>query len=68
MTDEKRKNRTSNERIINVKESWDINFWCDELNLKAEELRDIIKQVGPSLHDVRLFIAKKHIVNWPVSY
>lgn len=58
----------SEENMINVKESWDLNFWCDELNLKAEELYEIIQQVGPAVHDVRLHIAKKSLVNWPIAY
>lgn len=53
---------------INVKESWDVNFWCDELNLKAEELKEIVKKVGPKVHDVRLHIAKRLLINWPVAY
>lgn len=55
-------------KTINVKESVEISYWCEELNLKAEELVDIIKQVGPVVHDVRLFIAKRLIINWPVAY
>lgn len=56
------------ESRINVKESWDINFWCDELNLKADELKEIIKQVGPEVHNVRLHLAKNMIVKWPLAY
>jgi hypothetical protein len=68
MSDKIRKHRIDEEKKINVKESWDINYWCDELNLKADELKDIVKEVGPGLHDVRLHIAKKHMIKWPVSY
>lgn len=53
---------------INVKESWDVNFWCDELNLKAEELKEIVKMVGPKVHDVRMHIAKRLLISWPVAY
>lgn len=53
---------------INVKEAWDVNFWCDELNLRAEDLKEIIKQVGPMVHDVRLHLAKNLLVKWPQAY
>lgn len=53
---------------INIKESWDVNFWCDELNLKADELKEIVRQVGPAVHDVRLHIAKRLILKWPLAY
>ncbi len=56
------------EMKIDVKEAWDINFWCDELNLKADELKEIIKQVGPKVHDVRVHLAKNLIMKWPLAY
>jgi hypothetical protein len=55
-------------KTINVKETLEISYWCDELNLKAEELMDIITQVGPVVHDVRLYLAKKLLISWPVAY
>ena len=57
-----------NEKQINIRESWDINYWSEELNLRAEELVDIVKQVGPSIHEVRLHLAKRFLLNWPASY
>lgn len=53
---------------INIKEAFDVHFWCEELNLKSEELMDIVKQVGPLVHDVRLYLAKRLLINWPVAY
>ena len=61
-------NKDKAERVINIKEAWDVNFWCDELNLKAEELKEIVKEVGPFPHDVRLYITKKHLLKWPNTY
>jgi len=61
-------NRTSDDLKINVMEAWDVMYWCDELNLKDEELKDIVRQVGPAVHDVRLHLAKKLLVNWPATY
>lgn len=58
----------SSELIINVKEVWDLHFWCDELNLKAEELKDIIREVGPEVHSVRVHMAKNLLNKWPLAY
>ncbi len=58
----------SNDSMINIKEAFDLNFWCEELSLKKEELLEIIGQVGPLVHDVRLYIAKRLLINWPVAY
>lgn len=56
------------DKRIDVKESWNINYWCEEFNLRAEELKEIVKIVGPMVHDVRLHLAKKLLLNWPLSY
>ena len=53
---------------IDVKEAWSIHYWCDELNLRAEELKEILKLVGPLAHDVRVHIAKKLILQWTLAY
>lgn len=62
------RNTDSEDRLINIKESWDVNYWCDELNLRADELSEIVKEVGPVPHDVRLYITKKLLLKWPLSY
>ncbi|MES2526221.1 MAG: DUF3606 domain-containing protein [Bdellovibrionota bacterium] len=59
---------TEVETRIDVKESWDVNFWCEELNLRAEELKEIVKVVGPQIHDVRVHLAKKLMMHFPLSY
>jgi hypothetical protein len=68
MTDTIKHGRKYDELKINIKEAFDVHFWCEELNLKSEELVDIVKQVGPLVHDVRLHIAKRLLINWPVAY
>lgn len=55
------------EKNIDVKEPWDINFWCEEFNLRAEELKEIVKLVGPKVHDVRVHLAKRLLLAWPVA-
>lgn len=56
------KKNPSSESKIDVKESWDVNFWCEELNLRAEELKEIVKKVGPEIHNVRVHLAKQLMV------
>jgi hypothetical protein len=68
MTDQIKPEISNHDTKIDLKETLDVNFWCEELNLRADELRDIVKQVGPAVHDVRLYLAKKLLINWPVSY
>lgn len=53
---------------INIHKSWDVNFWCEELNLRAEELQEIVKKVGPEIHDVRVYLAKKLLSSWAAVY
>jgi hypothetical protein len=61
-------NKKKDEKKIDLKETHDLHYWSEELNLKVEELTEIIKQVGPGVHDVRLHIAKKLLINWPLAY
>lgn len=61
-------NKMIDDGKINVMEAWDVMYWCEELNLKAEELKEIVRQVGPGVHDVRLHLAKKLLINWPITY
>lgn len=60
--------RKRDEKKIDIRESWDINFWCEELSLRAEELKEIVNKVGPSVDDVRLHLAKQRLIFPPVTY
>lgn len=42
--------------FIDIKKSWDLNHWCQELNLRSDELIRIIRRVGPSLSEIKRFI------------
>lgn len=46
----------------------DLCYWSEELNLQVEELKEIVKIVGPSLHDVRLYLTKRSILLWTLAY
>lgn len=58
----------ADQKLIDVKEVLEVNFWCEELNLRAEELTEIVSEVGPSVFDVRLFLAKRLLLTWPQAY
>jgi hypothetical protein len=62
------KDETPEDRKINVSEVKELNYWCEELNLRAEDLKDIIIKVGPAVHDVKLYMAKKLLISWPETY
>lgn len=47
--------------VINLNESWEVNRWCEELNLRAEELKEIVKKVGPNIYDVREYLARRNM-------
>lgn len=53
---------------IHMNEKTDVLFWCEELNVGSEELTTIVSDVGPNLHEVREFLAKKLMASWPVTY
>ena len=44
---------------IHLKGNWELNRWCEELNLRAEELKEIVKKVGPRFDDISAYITKK---------
>ena len=46
---------------IHLNESWELNHWCEELNLRAEELKEIVRKVGPKIDDVRDFLVKRNM-------
>lgn len=56
------------EKKIDVKEQLNLHYWCEELNIKADELKDIVTKVGPMVMDVRMYIAKQLMKSWPVAY
>ncbi len=44
-------------------ENWILYHWCEELNLRAEELKEIIKKVGPNIEAIREDLGKKLILS-----
>ena len=46
---------------LNLKESWEVNSWCEELNLRADELKEIVQKVGSNIHAIREYLAKRSL-------
>ncbi|MBA2405640.1 MAG: DUF3606 domain-containing protein [Bdellovibrionales bacterium] len=47
--------------VVHLNESWELNHWCEEFNLRAEELREIVKKVGPEISDIREYLAHRNM-------
>lgn len=45
-----------NKKFINLRHGWTFNRLCEELNLRADELREIIKRVGASKEDIQKYL------------
>lgn len=43
---------------INVNESWELAYWCKELSVTAEKLREAVRAVGVMVVDVRRYLSK----------
>lgn len=44
---------------IDLREGWEMSHWCDELNLRHDELQEIINEVGSSLEAVREHLVRR---------
>lgn len=44
---------------IQIHQSWRINHWCDYFNLRAEELKEIVKKIGPDVKHIQDYLALK---------
>ncbi len=47
---------------IDILEKGELNHWCDELNLQADELTEIVKNVGPNLEAVRDYLVRRSMM------
>jgi hypothetical protein len=43
---------------INVNERWELDYWTQALNVSAEELKRVVKEVGTSATAVRAALQK----------
>ena len=44
---------------INVNETWEVTYWCEELNCTEWQLRDAVRQVGSRADRVRSSLGKQ---------
>jgi len=58
MADDHTKRGPQDAARINVHESWELEYWCKELGVTPEVLRDAVHQVGPMAKDVRRHLGK----------
>ncbi len=55
-------NRTNvKHQRIHLNESWEINHWCEVFNLRADELKEIVRRVGPEIEDVRRYLGERNL-------
>jgi hypothetical protein len=52
---------------VHPNESWKINKVCELFNLRAEELKEIIKRVGYNLKDIENYLSKKRLPKEPLK-
>ena len=41
---------------INVNESWELAYWCKELGVTPEQLKQAVRAVGVMVADVRRYL------------
>ena len=58
-TKEKLKERTDDSVNINVRETWEMEWWPWRLGVSKPELLRAVKSVGPALDKVRNFLIRK---------
>ena len=58
MPDDRSKRGPQDAARINVHESWELEYWTEELGVTEQELRDAVQQVGPMSKDVRKHLGK----------
>ena len=58
MPDDLTRKRPEDPQKINVNQSWEVDYWTDKLNVSENELKKIVKKVGPSTDKVRKELEK----------
>jgi hypothetical protein len=58
MSDSLQKAGPQDRSRINVHERWELEYWTRELGVSADELANIVKEVGPSATAVRAALQK----------
>ncbi|WP_427872293.1 DUF3606 domain-containing protein [Flavobacterium sp. MMS24-S5] len=58
MSDNLRKKRPQDASKISLTESWEVDYWCEELGISKAKLQEAVKAVGHSAASVRKYLAK----------
>ncbi|WP_418123332.1 DUF3606 domain-containing protein [Chryseobacterium sp. PTM-20240506] len=58
MSDDLSKRRPQDATKINVNESWELDYWSEELGVTKERLKEAVRAVGTSVQDVKLYLGK----------
>lgn len=59
MSDNLRKKRPQDASKISLIESWEVDYWCEELGISKAKLQEAVKAVGHSAAGVRKYLGKK---------
>jgi Protein of unknown function (DUF3606) len=58
MSDDLSKRGPADRDRINLKETWEVNWWCEHLGVTPQQLRGAVAKVGVMARDVRESLGK----------
>lgn len=58
MPDDLSKRGPADRSRINVNEQWEVEWWCGQLGVTPQQLRDAVKKVGVMVNDVKRHLGK----------
>jgi hypothetical protein len=58
MPDDLKKKRPQDASKVNIHESWEVTYWCNEFNCTKAQLEAAVKTVGTSAELVRKHLKK----------
>lgn len=58
MPDDLSKRGPQDRTRINVNESWELDYWCKQLGVTPEELKQAVQKAGVMVTDVRRHLGK----------
>lgn len=58
MPDDTSKKGPADRARINVHEAWELEYWCKELGVTPDQLKQAVQQVGVMASDVRRHLGK----------
>jgi hypothetical protein len=53
MPDDPSKRGPQDSSRVNIHESWELEYWCKQFNVKPSELKDCVRKVGAMVEDVK---------------